>query len=75
MRNKMSDLLNHLFAQMERLGDEDLTQEELKMEIERAKAVKDVSNAITSNINTLLRAEELRTQNIEGGFSKPQMLE
>jgi len=75
MRNKMSDLLNHLFAEMERLGDEDLSQEALKVEIERARAVKDVSNAITANINTLLRAEELRTQNADCGFEKPKMLE
>jgi len=75
MKNKMSDLLNHLFAEMERLGDEEMTDEELKIEIERAKAIKDVSNAITSNINTLLKAEELRTSNADGGFEKPKMLQ
>lgn len=29
-RNTLMDLNNHLFAELERLGDEDLTQEELE---------------------------------------------
>lgn len=39
MNNKLIDLNNHLFAEMERLGDEDLLGEDLDKEIERAKAI------------------------------------
>lgn len=35
MKNKLSDLNNHLFAQIERLGDEDLTAEQIGQEVER----------------------------------------
>ena len=35
----MEDLRNHLFAALERLGDEDLTPEELEKEVERSKAI------------------------------------
>ena len=38
-RNTLMDLNNHLFAELERLGDEDLSQEELEKEIARAKQV------------------------------------
>lgn len=49
MKNGIEDLRNHLFAQLERLGDEDLTGEKLDAEIERAKSVKGVADSI---INT-----------------------
>ena len=37
MKNTLSDLNNHLFAQLERLGEEDLDEEEIKKEVQRAK--------------------------------------
>ena len=40
MNNKLSDLNNHLFAELERLSDEELNEDELKSEIGRAKAIK-----------------------------------
>ena len=43
-RNKLVDLHNHLFAQMERLQDEELKGEDLQMEIKRTKAVSDLGN-------------------------------
>lgn len=56
MKNKLADLNNHLFAQMERLSDEGTTGEALKEEIERAKAVTSVSKQIISNGTLLLNA-------------------
>jgi len=38
MQNKIINLNNHLFAQLERLGDESLTQEELDLEINHSTA-------------------------------------
>lgn len=43
MKNKIDDLRNHLFAQLERLGDESIKGDDLKEEIQRARAVSDVS--------------------------------
>lgn len=43
MKNTLSDLNNHLFAQLERLGEEDLDEEEIKKEVQRSKAITDVA--------------------------------
>ena len=46
MKNHLADLTTHLFAQVERLGDEGLTADQLKVEIDRSKALADVSGRI-----------------------------
>lgn len=76
MKNKLTDLNNHLFAQLERLGDEDLAGDNLAEEIERAKAVAQISKNIIGNAALSLKAEEFKA---EYGFGKdkvmPKMLE
>jgi hypothetical protein len=49
-KNKLTDLNNHLFMQIERLGDENLSGDELKMEIERSRAISGVANQIINNV-------------------------
>ena len=74
-RNTLSDLNNHLFATLERLGDESLGAEQMKMEIERAKAIKDVAGAVVSNSRLMLNAMEFRSQYGDEGGSIPKMLQ
>lgn len=75
MKNKLSDLNNHLFAQLERLNDEDLTGDELMEEIERAKAVKNISMQIVENASLQLRAVELQCEYGMKDIGMPTMLE
>lgn len=58
MKNKLVDLNNHLFAQMERLSSEDITEENLKKEIERSKAVANIANSIINNGKLALEAQK-----------------
>lgn len=53
-KNSLTDLNNHLFAQIERLGDEDLTEEQLQREMERAKAINGVAKNIIDNARITL---------------------
>ena len=49
-RNTLGDLNNHLFAQLERLSDEDLQGEQLREEIIRAKAVASIAKEIVESV-------------------------
>jgi hypothetical protein len=66
MKNKLSDLNNHLFAQLERLGDEGLVGEKLAEEITRAKAVVDVAGSILANGTLVLNAAKAKDNAIDG---------
>jgi hypothetical protein len=56
MKNKLSDLNNHLFAQLERLSEEGLTAEEITKEVERTDAIVSVSEQIVRNADLQLKA-------------------
>ena len=58
MRNKLTDLNNHLFEQLERLNDPDLEEEELKKEINRSKAMAGIANSIINNGRLLFDAHK-----------------
>nr|WP_317631828.1 hypothetical protein [uncultured Flavobacterium sp.] len=45
-RNKLSDLNNHLFEQLERLNDESLSYEDLEKEMKRQKSMSEVASNI-----------------------------
>ena len=62
MNNKLSDLNNHLFAELERLSDEELNEDELKGEIGRARAITSVSKQIIENGALALRAEKFKQE-------------
>lgn len=75
MRNTLGDLQNHLFAQLERLGDEDLSGEKLQEEMNRAKAVSDVASQIIANGSLVLKAQVLMDNRLNAETRLPKMLE
>lgn len=58
MKNKLVDLNNHLFLQLERLNDEELNGEKLEEEIKRSKAVGDIAKSIIANGELLLESKK-----------------
>ena len=76
MKNTLGDLNNHLFAQLERLGEEDLTGEKLQEEIGRAKSVTSVAQQIISNGNLVLQAKKIQAETLGRDNTEiPKMLE
>lgn len=59
MKNKLTDLNNHLFAQLERLSEESLTPEQIAQEVERTDAIVGISEQIVRNAALHLKAVEL----------------
>lgn len=59
MKNRLSDLNNHLFAQLERLSEEDLTPEQIGHEAKRSEAMVSVADQIIRNAALQLQAAKI----------------
>jgi hypothetical protein len=57
MKNTLTDLNNHLFAQMERLSEESLSVEQLAFEAERSKSLTIIARTIVDNARLVLDAQ------------------
>lgn len=73
MKNKLTDLNDHLFAQLERLGDEELKGDELQAELKRSHAVAVVARRVIENGALVLRAQTAFSEGLLHG-TQPTML-
>lgn len=71
-KNKMVDLNDHLFMQLERLNDDDLKDDKLKAEIARAKAMSGIANQIINNARVSVDAAKAFNEGLIKRF--PAML-
>jgi hypothetical protein len=58
MKNKLVDLNNHLFAQLERLSDEELGGDDLQAEIQRSHAIAGMAKQIINTGSLVLHAHK-----------------
>ena len=77
MQNTLVDLNNHLFLELERLNDDDLSGEDFEKEMKRADAISKVATQIVNNAKTAFEATKLQ---VEFGLNRtevslPPMLE
>ena len=75
MRNTLGDLNNHLFAQLEKLSDDDLKGEELKEEVTRTKAISLIAKQIIDNGTLVLEAKKMVDNSLDADIELPKMLE
>ena len=73
MKNRLVDLNNHLFAQLERLSDEDVTKNEktFQMELHKTRAMTSLASVIIENANLALRGEIAVREHL---ISKPPIM-
>jgi len=78
MKNKAIDMHNLLFAQLEKLGDDDLEGEKLTQEIKRADAMNKLASQLINNGRLVLDAirisEEYPDIDLPEQFEKPKLL-
>ena len=74
MKNTLNDLNNHLFAEIERLGDEDLTGEGLEIELKRAKGIADIATRIIDNGSLMLSAMKFKDDRLDADSAMPALL-
>ena len=72
MKNRLTDLNDILFAQLERLTDESLSADEIGREVERTQSVVSVADRIVDNARLQLDAAKLISAN--GGTRLPAMM-
>jgi len=56
VKNKLADLNDHLFAQLERLSDEGLTAEQIEQETGRGAAIVALADSIIRNADLTFKA-------------------
>lgn len=76
MKNKLTDLNDHLFAALERINDESLTGNKLTEEIERSKAITSVAAVVVNNaklaLDVAVAVHECRVNKLPTMISGPR---
>ena len=58
-KNKLSDLNDHLFMQLERLNDDEITEQQTVIEVKKAKAISQVASQIIKSQKVVIDAMKL----------------
>lgn len=74
MKNTLSDLNNYLFESIERLNDDELTDEQLDREIKRSEAIQKVAKTIIDNGSLALQAKKHMDEYGQGNSVELPML-
>jgi len=74
MRNKLVDLNNHLFEQLERLNDDSLKGDNLKEELHRSKAMAHIATKIIDNGHLVVKASKTFDDTYDANRKLPKML-
>ena len=74
-RNKISDLNNHLFAQLEKLNDDQLQGDNLNTEVNRARAMSSLASQIINSTKLTLDAIKMSNNGEINPVDVPNLLD
>lgn len=74
MNHKISDINAYLFESLDALSNDELTEEELKSEINRSKQIANVSKTIIANGKLMLEATKHADEYYRNRQQLPEML-
>ena len=63
MKNKLTDLNNYLFEQIEKLNDDDMTTEQTEQQIRKAEAISKIGRTIIDTSTLQLKAIQVASEN------------
>ena len=72
--NKLEDLNDMLFNQLVRLDKDDISDDELKKEVDRSKAMNSVAYTIVDNARVVLSAAKFMDNRIDPNSELPHMI-
>lgn len=75
MKHNLTDLNAYLFEQVERLSNDEISEEELEKEISRTKAMTDVAGKIIDTGQLALEGRKLVKDSMDADIKVPKMLE
>ena len=62
MKNKLTDVNDYLFEQLEKLNDEDLTEEQIDLVIKKAETVNKIAETIVKNGELQFKAMKMASE-------------
>ena len=71
-KNTLSDLNDYLFMEIEKLSDDDLSDDEINRECKKARAIQGLAHAVINNARLVLDAKKLDIE--EGEHVAPRIL-
>ena len=72
--NRLEDLNDMLFNQLVRLDKDDISDDELKKEVDRSKAMNSVAHTIVDNARVVLDATKFMDSRIDPNSNLPHMI-
>lgn len=74
MKNTLADLHDYLFEQLEKVSDDTLSDKELELEVNRSRAMTNLTNSIISNGKLAIEAQRFKEEKMDADANIPKFL-